>query len=176
MVKLKPGGILCLEWWSEFGDCPESFIVPELSYSGPHCLQFICQLELGNFFFFFWYEVISCAKEFDLFISIQGNSWNVLCLLRCCISGSDVFSSFKPCFPQGLSGQVTRVGMTNLRSRRAHLLLTAPLLCLFTRGEWVSQQELFCFAQFQTHEPSPRPIFYYCFTQSRFSQEPATSV
>lgn len=26
----------------------------------------------------FWYEAISCAKEFDLFISIWGNSWNVL--------------------------------------------------------------------------------------------------
>lgn len=25
----------------------------------------------------FWYEATSCAKEFDLFISIWGNSWNV---------------------------------------------------------------------------------------------------
>lgn len=38
--------------------------------------------------------------------------------------------------------------MTNLRSR-AHLLLTAPLLCLFTRGEWVSQQELFALPNFR---------------------------
>lgn len=57
---------------------------------------------LGTFFFF-WYEVISCAKEFDLFISIQGNSWNVLCLPHCSICVSHVVSSFKSWFPQGLS-------------------------------------------------------------------------
>lgn len=48
---------------------PESFIVPELSYFGQHC--FAGQSLAVNWeLFFFWYEGTSCAKEFDLFISV----------------------------------------------------------------------------------------------------------
>ena len=89
-----------------------------------------------------WYEVISCAKESDLFISIWGNSWNVLSSFSlpspsCYISLSDFFSSFKFQFPHCLFCRLPHWNYSFLRIVHSILLLFL-LASSFVLFSWIS--------------------------------------
>lgn len=68
------------------------------------------------------------------------------------------------------------LGYPGWNDQCAHLLLTSLLLCLFTRGEWVSQQELFALSNFRLTDLLPGLTFIIVLYNPDLAKKPVMSV